>query len=114
MTTLLEAIDILEQKVKKGKKHFDITCGICDNIASITRRYENCAIKRHAETWPQFSGDAVFPIGSEQVYLHHKEHETLWLDEQLKLRLSLLSHIKRSIKEENRIAKYNASMGATK
>lgn len=98
--TLLEAIEQLEAKIKKGKKHFIYDAGICENLSHIMNKFVHFEIKQHAKTWKNFSGDETFPIGSESLYFHHKELETLWVGDQLKMRMSLLAHMKKLLENK--------------
>ncbi len=95
---LFEAIEILEAKIKKGKKHFIYDAGICENLSTIMNKFAHFEVKSYATSWKKFSGDLTFPIGNEKDYLHHKEFETLWVGDQLKARLSLLSYMKQQLK----------------
>lgn len=96
---LIEAIEQLEAKIKKGKKHFLYDCGICENVAVIGKRFYHFQIKEITLQWKHFSGDLTYPIGGEKEYNLHKEHETLWQGEQLKLRLDLIKFMKSKLKE---------------
>lgn len=94
---LLEALEILEGKIKKGKKFYIQECGICENVAVISKKYFHQQIKDLVVNWKYYSGDAVYPIGGILVYNNHKSNETLWKDEQLKLRLDLIKFLKREL-----------------
>ena len=96
--TLLEALEVLEEKIKKGKKHFLNDCGICENIATITGKYYNYEMKQLYPTWKNWSGNDTYPISG---YIANKESETLWQGEQLKLRLALIKHMKKEITKGN-------------
>lgn len=91
---LIDALNELETKIKKGKKHYLFDCGICENVATIAKKYHTCEIKSLCESWKHFSGDLIYPIGNVEQYNHHKLNETLWIGEQLKLRLDLIKHMK--------------------
>lgn len=94
---LLKAIEILEANIKKGKKFYTQDCGICENVSIIGKKYFHCQIKEIVKDWKHFSGDLTYPIGGMVDYNHHKNNETLWKDEQLKLRLDLIKFIKRKL-----------------
>ena len=97
---LIEAILIFEDKLKKGKKHFIYDSGLCDNLATIGKKFYQQQIKDIVVNWKHFSGDLTYPIGGKDVYNHHKALETLWVGDQLKLRKDLIKFIKESFKEK--------------
>lgn len=99
--SLFEAIELLESKIKKGKKHFVYDAGICENLSTIMNKFVHFEVKTYAVTWKKFSGDPTFPISGEKDYLHHKEFESLWVGDQLRLRLALLSHMKVQLQRDN-------------
>ncbi|ADG60106.1 hypothetical protein Acj9p206 [Acinetobacter phage Acj9] len=95
MKTLLEALEILETNLKKGKKFYLVECGICENVSKISAKFHHFEIKQLAQNWKHYSGDPAYPIGKGQdEYLLHKTNETLWKDEQLKLRLNFIKFMK--------------------
>lgn len=96
---LIDAIEQLEAKIKKGKKHFLYDCGICENLSVIGKRFYHFQIKDLSQQWKNFSGDSTYPIGGMQEYNHHKEHETLWQGEQLKLRMDFIKFMKNKLKK---------------
>ena len=99
-TTLYQALETLEAKIKKGKKHFNIDCGICENVSIIANKYFTFQIKELVKDWKHFSGDLVYPIGGIDDYNHHKMNETLWQGEQLKLRMDLIKFLKKNTVEQ--------------
>lgn len=94
---LLKALETLEANLKKGKKFYLMDCGICENTAHIAKKYFHCQFKELVVEWKHFSGDLVYPIGGQDIYNFHKTNETLWKDEQLKLRLDLIKFLKRKL-----------------
>jgi len=42
---LIEAVLIFEDKLKKGKKHFIYDSGLCDNLATIGKKFYQQQIK---------------------------------------------------------------------
>lgn len=92
--TLLQCLGILEDKIKKGKKHYLYDNGICQNVAEIGGKFYTCQIKELVADYKHFSGDLIYPIGGMLEYNKHKENETLWVGDQLKMRLGLIKHLK--------------------
>ena len=97
---LIDAIEQLEAKLKKGKKHFLYDCGICENLSVIGKRFYHFQIKELSQQWKNFSGDSTYPIGGMQEYNQHKEYETLWQGEQLKLRMDFIKFMKNKLKKQ--------------
>ena len=95
---LIDAIELLEAKMKKGKKHFLYDCGICENLSVIGKRFYHFQIKELSQQWKHFSGDLIYPIGGKEEYNLHKEHETLWQGNQLKLRMDFIKFMENKLK----------------
>lgn len=95
---LIEAIEQFEIKFKKGKKHFIYDAGICENLSAIGKKFYHFEIKQIVQNWKHFSGDLTYPIGGMEEYNFHKENETLWVGDQLKLRLTLINYLKLKLK----------------
>ena len=96
---LIDAIEQLEVKIKKGKKHFLYDCGVCENLSVIGKKFYHFQIKELSQQWKHFSGDSVYPIGGIKEYNKHKLNETLWQGEQLKLRVDFIKFLKKKLKE---------------
>lgn len=96
---LLKAIVQLEEKIKKGKKHYIYDCGICENLSAIGNKFYHFQIKQLIKDWKHYSGEETYPVGGIDEYNHHKSNETLWQGEQLKLRLDLIKHLKSKLKD---------------
>lgn len=112
-------IRIFKLMLKDGplKQHM----GICGNLELMALAPEESVTEKDAEllqdmfkTWPQYSGNKFYPIPSWSYrvagvsypqhgssYLQHACCRTLWEDEQLELRQSLLRHMIAELEKEN-------------
>lgn len=97
---LSEALILLEANIKKGKKFYATDCGICENVAILSKQFHGCKIREIVVKWKHFSGDVTYPIGSMEEYNTHKTENSLWKDQQLKLRLDLIKFLIKELKNE--------------
>ena len=93
--TLVEALE----HVKAGVS--DDRCGICYNLGYIGGMSDEAndllavvdVVGIFSQGWKHHSGEGDYPVGGEQAYIFNKYERTLWLDEQLELRMDLLDYL---------------------
>ena len=87
MTTILEALIILRDKISSGSELKN--CGICGNLHDIVGGYIP-EFSDIAVNWKHFSGEPEYPISGCDAYTENYRKGTLWVGEQRRLRIDLI------------------------
>jgi hypothetical protein len=77
--------------------------GLCFNISrmgAIDMHTVYDVLRIFSVDWEHFSGEHLYPISGEKVYNHPKSLGKHWEGEQLELRLSLIDHLIKKLREE--------------